>query len=131
MKKEVNTDLARVWALSPNLMKEVYYRTKANDIALVREHIRLCHETFGLKKYYITDIRLLKSASREAREYLRDYSGAAAAAIIVGGGLSKMLGNMYMSFSKPLYPTRIFRDEKKAIAWLVEQGAEAPKNMQR
>ncbi|EJF54306.1 hypothetical protein SapgrDRAFT_2650 [Saprospira grandis DSM 2844] len=127
MKKEVNTSLARVWALSPNLMKEVYYKTKVHDMELVREHIRLCHETFGLGKYYITDIRLLKSASREAREYLRDHSGAAAAAIIVGGGLSKMLGNMYMSFSKPLYPSRIFQDEKKAIAWLVEQGAEAPK----
>ncbi|WP_442985431.1 hypothetical protein [Saprospira sp. CCB-QB6] len=33
---------------------------------------------------------------------------------------------MYISFSSPLYPTRIFQDERKAIAWLIEQGAKAP-----
>jgi len=93
MRKEVNTNLARVWVLSPNLMKAVYYRIKANDIELIRKHIRLCSERFGQKKYYIRDIRLLKSASRAAREYLRNHS-AAAAAVIVGDGLSKMLGNM-------------------------------------
>ena len=125
MSKQINTALAKVLQLSSNLIKEVYHPGRANDMDIIKDHIQLCHETFGLNQYYVTDIRLLKSASKEAREYLRNHSGAAAAAIIVGGGLSKMLGNMYMSFSSPLYPTRIFQDEKKAIAWLVEQGAEA------
>ncbi|WCL81956.1 STAS/SEC14 domain-containing protein [Saprospira sp. CCB-QB6] len=126
MSKQINTAFAKVWQLSPNLIKEVYHPGRANDMDIIKDHIQLCHETFGLNQYYVTDIRLLKSASKEAREYLRNHSGAAAAAIIVGGGLSKMLGNMYMSFSSPLYPTRIFQDERKAIAWLIEQGAEAP-----
>jgi len=126
MSKQINTAFAKVWQLSPNLIKEVYHRGRATDMKIIKAHIELCHDTFGLDKYYITDIRQLKSASKEAREYLRNHSGAAAAAVIVGGGLSKMLGNMYMSFSRPLYPTRIFQDEKKAIAWLIEQGAEGP-----
>lgn len=39
-----------------------------------------------------------------------------------------MLANMFVSFSRPSYPTKVFKDETKAIAWLVAKGLMRLKN---
>ncbi len=43
-----------------------------------------------------------------------------AVALIVGTPLSRMMGNFFLTLSKPSAPTRLFDDEASAVAWLLE-----------
>jgi hypothetical protein len=56
----------------------------------------------------------------EARTYLakRQDPDKIAEAFVVKSLSQKLMGNVYLSFNKPFYPTRIFTDEELAITWL-------------
>ncbi|HEX8516692.1 MAG TPA: hypothetical protein VF868_10870 [Bacteroidia bacterium] len=41
-----------------------------------------------------------------------------ALAIITTSPLSKMLANIFFSFKPPVYPTKMFSDEKEALEWI-------------
>lgn len=58
--------------------------------------------------------------SMEARAYLakRQNPDKVAEAYIVKSLSQKLMGNAYLSFNKPNYPTRIFTEEELAISWL-------------
>jgi hypothetical protein len=38
--------------------------------------------------------------------------------LIIGGPLSRIIGNFFLSVNKPLYPARLFDNEASALAWL-------------
>ncbi|WCL81957.1 STAS/SEC14 domain-containing protein [Saprospira sp. CCB-QB6] len=124
MAKQIRTAVAELTQLGPNLIKEVYTAEQVHELSIVEEHVRQCHEHFGVGGYYLTDIRKLKSAKKEAREYLRDHSQVVAVAILVQGGLSMLMGNLFIGFTKPPYLAKVFHKEELALAWLVKQGAE-------
>ncbi|MEO6903659.1 MAG: hypothetical protein ABI315_11015 [Bacteroidia bacterium] len=58
--------------------------------------------------------------SMETRTYLanRQNPDKIAEAYIVKSLAQKLMGNVYLSFNKPIYPTKIFTDEELAITWL-------------
>lgn len=57
--------------------------------------------------------------TRAARlELARRDDTVSAVAVIVDTPLSRMLGNFFLSVSKPLYGTRLFGNEASAVAWL-------------
>ena len=64
----------------------------------------------------------LHDASRQDRAALREFARrgdvVSAIALIVGTPLSRMMGNLFVSMSKPLFPTRLFDNEASALAWL-------------
>lgn len=64
--------------------------------------------------------QLTHSVPKENRDYLASQSGdlCKGAALLVGSIVSKIAGNLVLKFSKPVFPTKIFTDETKAIAWL-------------
>ena len=39
-------------------------------------------------------------------------------ALLVNSPVARVMGNIYMGLNKPLVPTRLFTDEKEALAWL-------------
>lgn len=41
--------------------------------------------------------------------------------IVVDSFLARHLGNMFMAYHQPPYPTRVFKTEELAIAWLLRQ----------
>jgi len=126
--KRVKTNLAEVIQLSDNMIKStvvVPYVTAVEDI---KEHIQTVHQHFGKNIYYLSDSRQLKSSSTAVRKYLAEHGDVAAAAILVGSALTAMIANIFISFNRPTYPNKIFSREADAMAWLVEQGAIAPKN---
>ena len=58
---------------------------------------------------------------RPARiEFVRRGDLVSAVALIVGTPLSRMMGNFFLTVSKPMAPTRLFDDEASALAWLQE-----------
>jgi hypothetical protein len=66
------------------------------------------------------DIRGMKSADKEARNYLakEGSSYARAVAVVVDSPMSKIIGNIYLGLNKPITPSRLFTDEKDAVEYL-------------
>ncbi len=74
----------------------------------------------------LIDIRLMRSISREARQHfasqeIHDTHGVQALALHVDSPLSRMVGNLYMSFNHTLHPTRLFTEREAALTWLLSQ----------
>lgn len=58
---------------------------------------------------------------RPARmEFVRRGDLVSAVALVVATPLSRMMGNFFLTVSKPMAPTRLFDDEASALAWLQE-----------
>lgn len=60
-----------------------------------------------------TDARYYASGP-EANKY------TIASAFVVSNIAQKLLGNAYVTFNKPVTPTRIFTDEQEAVSWLLQ-----------
>jgi hypothetical protein len=92
--------------------------TLATAEASVAEMARL---TGGKKAPLLADIRGLKSATQECRQY---YVGpeanriALAVALLGDSPVSKVLGNFYLAVNQPLFPCRLFTSEAEATDWL-------------
>ncbi len=75
----------------------------------------------GKKCPLLADIRRVRATSREVRRY---YAGeeatraAAAAAILVGSPISRMIGSFFLGLNKPGIPVRLFASESEATEWL-------------
>ena len=80
-------------------------------------------ETFynGKKFPLLVDIRNIKSISTEASEHfsLKDRESVINAyAMILSSSLSRMIGNFFLSFHKPVVPVKLFNHENEALEWL-------------
>jgi len=70
----------------------------------------------------------VKGADKEARRLFKNtdpqhpgpYHITKVCAMVVGSGISKMIGNMVIIINKPPFPAKLFSDEEKAITWLKE-----------
>ncbi len=77
--------------------------------------------TDGRKSPLLVDTRDLGPQDRAARmEFVRGGELVSAVALLVSTPLSRMMGNFFLTVSKPMAPTRLFDDEAVAIAWLRE-----------
>lgn len=68
------------------------------------------------------DIRKVKGMTKEVRDLVnradsikKNVSGVA---ILLSSGVPKIIGNLFLRFSKPEYPTRLFTNKEKALEWL-------------
>lgn len=93
----------------------------------IEQHIHLISENVGtrLPVPTVVDIRALKGISKEVRDLMSKDKKAtrqiSCLAVIISSGISKIMGNIFMRFSKPDYPTRLFTDKQKAIDWILGQ----------
>lgn len=68
------------------------------------------------------------SLSQEAREYAstKEAYGAAIAKSIVAKSLpTRLMGNFFIRYNNPPAPTRLFKNEEEAVAWLNEMRDQA------
>ncbi|AFC26361.1 STAS/SEC14 domain-containing protein [Saprospira grandis] len=117
----IKTPIAKAWPIAPGIIRVVYDEVITNPDD-VHAHIDQLRQTFGEGLWLLSDLRQMKKTNQEVRSALS--SGkivAVGAAVIMGNGLSKIIGNLFLKFSKPKITTRIFTDEEKAIEWLKEQ----------
>jgi hypothetical protein len=68
----------------------------------------------------LVDFRNIKTMERAAREELAACQGVTSAALLIDSALSRMIGNVLITFSKPTLPARIYNSEAAAIEWLKE-----------
>ncbi|NYI41465.1 DUF7793 family protein [Demequina lutea] len=75
--------------------------------------------TGGKRAPLLVDAHDILTQDRSARlEFVRRHDLVAAVALIVGTPVSRLMGNFYLSVSKPAASTRLFDDDASAIAWL-------------
>ncbi len=76
----------------------------------------------GEQKYpVLIRIGSTKNSTKEARDFLaseKGCQGLVAAAIYVDSILTNMLATFFIFLNKPKIPTKIFKDESKAMEWL-------------
>lgn len=76
--------------------------------------------TRGGQSPLLVDVHEQGAMDRPARtEFTRHGDLVSAVALIVGTPLSRLMGNFYLSVSRPVAPTRLFDDEVSALAWLL------------
>ena len=117
----MNTPCAQLTHLDNGIIRAEFYAIldSAKD---AKKHAEDCLVfTNGEKRPYLSDVRKVKKTTREARlVFASEVSAQAckAVALIIGSGISKIMGNIFMKFNKPLYPTKIFTNEEQAKKWL-------------
>lgn len=75
----------------------------------------------GVKYPFLIKIKSIRDTTKEARDFLASKQGCeglTAAAILAESVLENMIANFFIYLNKPLVPTKIFKDEKKALEWL-------------
>ena len=75
----------------------------------------------GKMRPVLVDMRYLKSASFEARNYWAGEETAkvvTAAALWLESPVSKVLGNFYLGLNKSIAPLKLFTNEDLALEWL-------------
>lgn len=76
----------------------------------------------GRKMLALIDTSKVFQVSREVREYgatKEVVEMCSAMAVLTGTSLpATIIGNFFIKFNKPKVPTKLFRSEKKALAWL-------------
>jgi hypothetical protein len=71
----------------------------------------------------IVNIKAVKSSTKAARDFFASEQGCkgiVAVAMIIDSPLGSMIGNFFVSISRPLVPTKIFTNEDDAKKWLVQ-----------
>lgn len=69
----------------------------------------------------IVDTRKIKSIEKEARDHfsMRNRKGQVSAiAILISSPVSVIIGNFFMGLNKPAVPTKLFKDEERALKWV-------------
>jgi hypothetical protein len=78
----------------------------------------------GTRHPVLVDLRPIRSMDKASR----DYSASAdhleimsAVALVVGGPLSRAIGNFFLGLNIPPFPVKLFSDETKAREWLMRR----------
>ena len=82
---------------------------------------RLRDDLNKAKTRVLIDMTSVTEISKEARDYFANERTASiqrATALLIGSPVSRIIGNFFMGLNKPLSPTKLFTDPRKAIQWL-------------
>ena len=101
----------------------VYNNLDLLDLDIAKVCVRARLEFVGDKSYpSLFDIRLVKTSTKEARDYLANEGNAlvSASAILIDSPMLKMAANFYIMVNKPVNPTRMFTSKSSAVEWLAQ-----------
>jgi hypothetical protein len=121
MTEIVETRTNRLW-LEDGILYFEYFpgvEISMEDAIEISERQRQLIE--GKRRPVLGDISQVRSISREARTYFAsdDFQETnSALALLVNSPVSKVIGNMFIGFSKTIFPTRLFTSRSKALEWL-------------
>lgn len=73
----------------------------------------------------LADINDLKSMTKEARDYFAQKGGKdlLALAVIADSFVSRIVANLFITFSRPKVPTKCFQSRDEALKWLRQFGS--------
>ncbi|MFO7862894.1 MAG: hypothetical protein R6U85_02750 [Salinivirgaceae bacterium] len=75
----------------------------------------LCANLVDIRDMFFVDSKVRNYAAAQYREHV------AGSAILAGSRFTVTFANLFLKFSKPKVPTKLFSDENEAIEWLKQQ----------
>ena len=125
MAPEITTRTERIWLGEDGIVRVIMLPVARQTLADAEENVRVIGSLLpsGRRPPLLVDSRQLKSMTREARAYYASAETASivsALAIIIGSPATRIMGNFFLTLSKPPLPSRIFTAEAAALAWLEE-----------
>ncbi|MBL4754294.1 MAG: hypothetical protein JKY52_11970 [Flavobacteriales bacterium] len=119
--EKINTGQAELW-IEDHIYRLIHLKGKRGTLATAKEELRIHRElSGGMQLPLFADLRMMKNASPEARDYGNSeavISTYAAVGILIGSNLTRIMGSMFIRINKPSYPVRMFTIEEDALAWL-------------
>lgn len=91
------------------------------DVAkeIVRSRLEYCH---GESMYVLIDATNIKSATKEARDYMNSteggLKGVLGGAFLSNNVVATLVINLFLKVSHPPIPAKFFTNKKEALAWL-------------
>lgn len=125
MPAPVELRIARAWKDDQGIVWIRFLPTESHSLEDAREvvaaHVALAD---GTASPVLADLRgITIGADREARTYYSSSEGAylkSAMAMVVDSPVQRMLGNIFLRFNKPPYPTRLLAGPDEAVEWLAQ-----------
>lgn len=103
----------------------VYYKTKPNvtiNIDDIMEHYRYFEEKYAGKEFLnIYEFADNSDMDDDVRKWASDPSGNSftiADAFVINSVAQKLIGNFYLTFHRPIKPTKLFNNLPDAEKWL-------------
>lgn len=119
---EVKLGFCEVWLGEDGICRVVLMPGVMVGLAEMKENLAAQWSVIGSGKApALVDMRDINASTQGAREFTagEEYAQAVSAvAILENTTIGKILGNLFINFSKPIYPTRLFTSESQAIEWL-------------
>lgn len=100
------------------------FKVEHFDLQIVQKLVEERKKAFnGILYPVIANVMSLKSSTKAARDFFASETGCegiSAAAVIINSPVGSIIGNFYISLSKPLRPTKLFTDVTEAKKWLAK-----------
>jgi hypothetical protein len=124
MRAQTAKPTSLVYKREGSIITLVYPKDITVDLDLARHLVVERLKYYAGKSYpTLADVRMAKLFTSEARDFLAKgdaIKGIPALAILVGNYFSVLMANLFMRFSKPEIPTKVFRTKEQAVKWLNE-----------
>jgi hypothetical protein len=117
----LENDFCKIWLSNGILFVEYKPRLVMNLEAakqIVADRLKVSN---GVSRPLFLDARNFISMDRATMKYYKTKEVVeyiTFAAFLTGSPLSSLAGNIFLALEKPLVPTKLFTDEKKALKWL-------------
>jgi hypothetical protein len=112
-------ETVKIW-IEENIVNGIY-KSKNIDLntakQIIADRLKICQgKTYPL----LADIRNVQSFTKEARDYIATHGTelVSATAILTDSPVNKIIGNFYLTISKPQIPTKLFTNKADAEKWL-------------
>lgn len=114
-------DFCRMW-ISNGILHGEYKPELVMNVEIAKQMVNhRLKVSNGVSHPMLLDVRNLVSTDRTTMKYYKTkevVQYVTAAAIITGNSITSLAGNIFLTLEKPLIPTKLFTDEKKALEWL-------------
>jgi len=123
----IETSTARQWVGEDGILRAVMRTGAEEGLNEAKSNVEACARlAAGRRLPLLVDMRQIRFASREAREYHTGQVPARysrAQALLVSSPVSRVVGNFMLGLhvAKASFPVRLFTSESEAIEWLKTQ----------
>lgn len=115
--------MSRIWHIHSDLL---YLEVKNEEFTWDDQEQQLdeCLKITGTSRIYaISDGTNVTRVGRESRKWAnspRSIAHLAAVALITPTKASRLVGNTYLTFNRPLHPVKLFNDVQSAYEWIMK-----------
>lgn len=85
---------------------------------MIAARLKACN---GISYPFLANVTNVKTITKEARSAFAEGDGIklmSACALVVGSPVNRLLGNFFLTVSKPVTPTKLFTSHEAAAEWL-------------